>query len=160
MEFYKDKKINPFVGFFAVLIQFPIIISLYFVFKGNSISSVDLSLLYSFVHAPAHAISMMFLGFINLTKQNIIFALLAAVTQFFQAQIITPTQPKPALGAEKSLGNDLARSMTFQSKYVFPIMIFFIANAVSAAVALYWIVSNTFSIGQELFVRWHYKNNA
>ena len=157
MEFYKQKGINPFAGFFAILIQFPIIISLYWVFKGGGISTVEPTLLYSFIHLPTHSVSMIFLGFVNLAKSNIVFALLAAVTQFFQAQIITPTQPKPVPGAEKSLGNDLARSMTFQSKYVFPVLIFFIAYAVSAAVSLYWIVSNLFSIGQELFVRWHYK---
>jgi YidC/Oxa1 family membrane protein insertase len=157
MEFYKEKGINPFAGFFAILIQFPIIIALYRIFYAGGITNIDPHLLYSFIHLPMHSVSMIFFGFIDLTQKNIIFALLAAVTQFFQAQIITPTQPKPLPGAEKSIGNDLARSMTFQSKYVFPILIFFIAYAVSAAVSLYWIVSNLFSIGQELFVRWQYK---
>jgi len=160
MEFYKQKGINPFAGFFAILIQFPIIIALYRIFYAGGISTIDPNLLYTFIQAPAHSVSMIFLGFINLANKNIVFALLAGITQFFQAQIITPPQPKPVAGAEKSLGNDLARSMTFQSKYVFPVLIFFIAYAVSAAVSLYWIVSNVFSIGQELFVRWHYKKNS
>ena len=157
MAFYKQKGVNPFSGFFAILIQFPIIISLYRIFYAGGISKVDPALLYSFVHVPNHVVSMVFLGFINLASKNLIFALLAALTQFIQAQIITPPQAPIDPKAKKSIGNDLARSMTFQSKYVFPIMIFFIAYAVSAAVSLYWIVSNTFSIGQELYVRWQYK---
>lgn len=157
MAFYKQKGVNPFSGFLAILIQFPIIISLYQIFYAGGISKIDPALLYSFVHVPGHAVSMVFLGFINLTSKNLIFALLAAVTQFFQAQIITPPQPPIVAGAKKSIGNDLARSMTFQSKYVFPILIFFIAYAVSAAVSLYWIVSNVFSICQELYVRAQYK---
>ena len=157
MAFYKNKNINPFAGFFAILIQFPIIIALYRIFYAGGFGTIDPHLVYSFIHAPTHAVSMIFLGFIDLTKKNIIFALLAGVTQFIQAQIITPPTAKPVPGAAKSLGGDLARSMTFQSKYVFPIIITFIAYAVSAAVSLYWIISNTFSIGQELFVRWHYK---
>jgi YidC/Oxa1 family membrane protein insertase len=160
MAFYKEKGVNPFVGFFAILIQFPIIISLYSIFRGSGIGKIDANLLYSFVHAPSHNVSMIFLGFVSLTSTNIIFALLAAITQFFQAQIITPPQPPVAPGTKKSFGNDLARSMTFQSKYVFPILIFFIAYAVSAALSLYWIVSNTFSICQELFVRWQYKRQS
>jgi len=160
MAFYKEKGVNPFSGFFAILIQFPIIISLYSIFRSGGISKVDPHLLYSFVHAPNHVVSMVFLGFISLTSKNVIFALLAGITQFFQAQIITPKAAPKVAGEEKSLGNDLARSMTFQSKYVFPIMIFFIAYAVSAAVSLYWIVSNTFSIGQELYVRWQYKKQS
>lgn len=157
MAFYKQKGVNPFSGFFAILIQFPIIISLYQIFYAGGISKIDPALLYSFVHVPTHAVSMVFLGIVSLVNKNIIFALLAAVTQFLQAQIITPAQPPVAPGAKKSLGGDLARSMTFQSKYVFPILIFFIAYAVSAAVSLYWIVSNTFSIFQELYVRRQYK---
>lgn len=160
MAFYKEKGINPFSGFLAILIQFPIIISLYQIFYKGGISTVDPVLLYSFVHVPTHAISMVFLGFISLTSKNLVFALLAAVTQFFQAQIITPKQPPVDPTAKKSLGGDLARSMTFQSKYVFPIIIFFIAYAVSAAVSLYWIVSNLFSIGQELYVRAKYKRDS
>jgi len=160
MAFYKKKGVNPFAGFFAILIQFRIIISLYSIFRSGGISKIDPTLLYSFVHVPNHVVGMIFLGFISLTSKNIIFALLAGITQFFQAQIITPPPPPVTPGAQKSLGNDLARSMTFQSKYVFPILIFFIAYAVSAAVSLYWIVSNTFSIGQELYVRWQYKKQA
>jgi YidC/Oxa1 family membrane protein insertase len=157
MAFYKQKGVNPFSGFFAILIQFPIIISLYSIFYRGGISQIDPSQLYSFVHMPGHAVSMVFLGLVSLTSKNIVFALLAAVTQFIQAQIITPPQPPVVKGAKKSIGGDLARSMTFQSKYVFPIIIFFIAYNVSAAVSLYWIVSNLFSIGQELYVRWQYK---
>lgn len=157
MAFYKKKDINPFSGFFAILIQFPIIISLYRIFYGGAISKIDPTLLYSFVHVPNHVVSMVFLGVVSLVNKNLIFALLAGITQFFQAQIITPPQPPVVAGAKKSMGGDLARSMTFQSKYVFPILIFFIAYAVSAAVSLYWIVSNTFSIGQELYVRLQYK---
>ena len=160
MAFYKQKGVNPFSGFFAILIQFPIIIALYRIFLGSGISKIDPGLLYSFIHVPSHAVSMMFLGFISLTSKNIIFALLAAITQFIQAQIITPPAPPVVAGAQKSIGNDLARSMTFQSKYVLPIMIFFIAFAVSAAVSLYWIVSTTFSSCQELFVRWHHKRQS
>lgn len=160
MAFYKQKGVNPFSGFFAILIQFPIIISLYQIFYAGGISKIDPALLYSFVHVPTHVVSMVFLGFIDLTSKNIIFALLAAVTQFLQALIITPTPQPVVAGEKKSIGNDLARSMTFQSKYVFPILIFFIAYAVSAAVSLYWIASNTFSIFQELYIRAQYKKNA
>lgn len=158
MAFYKQKGVNPFSGFLAILIQFPIIISLYSIFNKGGVSSIDLNMLYSFIHAPAHAVDMIFLGFISLVnKNNILLALLAGVTQLIQAQIITPPTTPTAPGATKSFGNDLAKSMTFQSKYVFPIMIAFIAYAVSAAVALYWVASNTFSIGQEIYVRWQYK---
>ncbi len=158
MAFYKQKQINPFAGFFYILIQFPIIISLYRIFYAGGISIVNVGLLYPFIHAPAHT-SMIFLGLFDLTKKSLLFALLAAITQFIQAQLITPPAPSKQ-STDKSMANDLARSMSFQSKYVFPILIFFIAYAVSAAVSLYWIVSNVFSIGQELYVRRTVKRKA
>jgi membrane protein insertase Oxa1/YidC/SpoIIIJ len=43
--------------------------------------------------------------------------------------------------------------MQTQMKYVFPVMIFFISWNVAGALALYWITSNLFMIGQELFIR-------
>src|ERR1035437_9733307 len=52
MAFYQKKGINPFAGFFAILIQFPIIIALYRIFYAGGISTIDPNLLYTFIHAP------------------------------------------------------------------------------------------------------------
>ena len=38
-------------------------------------------------------------------------------------------------------------------KYVFPFVVAFIAYSVSGAVALYWITSNIFAIGQSKFMQ-------
>jgi YidC/Oxa1 family membrane protein insertase len=38
-------------------------------------------------------------------------------------------------------------------RYVFPVIIFFIAWNISAAIALYLATSNIFMIGQELYVK-------
>ena len=43
--------------------------------------------------------------------------------------------------------------MQMQMLYILPFMIVFIAYRVSAAVALYWITSNIFTIGQELYTK-------
>jgi len=48
---------------------------------------------------------------------------------------------------------DMMKGMSFQIKYVLPIVIFFISYSLVSAVALYWTVSNLFAIGQELYVR-------
>jgi membrane protein insertase Oxa1/YidC/SpoIIIJ len=57
-----------------------------------------------------------------------------------------------------SLKEDLARSFHIQMRYVMPIIVFGIAYAISAAVALYWTTSNLFAIGQEIYVRRKIKN--
>lgn len=146
-ELYKKYKTNPFSG---CLIQIPIIIiliALYYVFyKGINF---DNGLLYSFIQAPEH-INMIFLGLIDLSKKSLILALLAGVSQYFQAYFM----PQPPVGAAKtgSFQESFTKSMSMQMKYVFPFLIAFFSYQISGAIALYWITSNVFMIGQQIYV--------
>lgn len=148
MALYKEKGVNPFSGILLLLIQLPIIFALYKIFYSAGLPSINRSLLYPFIHAP-ESVNPFFLGY-DLTAASIIFALIAAVTQYLQIRYSMPVQPK---SETPSFSNDLARSMSLQMRYVLPVIIFFIAWKLSAAVALYWIISNIFTIGQELYVR-------
>lgn len=145
-ELYKNHKTNPFSGCLLVLIQIPIIFALYYVFlKGINIEN---GLLYSFVQAP-EKINMVFLGVLDISQKSLILAILAGVSQYFQAYLM----PKPAL-PEKSTGSfqeNFSKSMHTQMKYIFPFVVAFIAYSVSGAVALYWITSNIFAIGQQIY---------
>jgi YidC/Oxa1 family membrane protein insertase len=99
---------------------------------------------------------MFFVGLIDLTKKSIVLALLAGITQFIQAHIMAANMAPQS--KEPSFANDLAKSMTFQTKYILPIFITFVSYAASSAIALYWVTSNVFSICQELYVRRKYKD--
>lgn len=146
-ELYKKNNTNPFSGCLLLLIQIPIIFALYYVFfKGLNFDS---GLLYSFVHVP-DSMNMHFLGFIDITKKSLILAVLAGVSQFLQAFFM----PAPAQGGEDgSFQATFAKSMHMQMKYVFPLIVAFIAYGISGAVALYWITSNIFMVGQQLYIK-------
>jgi YidC/Oxa1 family membrane protein insertase len=150
LALYREKNINPFSSFFTLLIQLPIIFGLYFVFWRGGLPTVDTSLLYSFVSAPS-IVDMTFLGFMDMAGKSTFLAFLAGLTQFFQAHITLPKE-KPREGAP-SFQDDLARSMRLQMRFVLPVIIVFVAYIATAAVALYWVTSNIFSIYQELSVR-------
>jgi len=150
LALYREKGVNPFSGFVVLFIQLPIILGLYFVFSKGSLPGIDASLLYSFVHAP-QAVDMWFLGLFDMASKSHVLAVLAGVTQFFQAHYALPAPPPRSEHA--TFQEDFARSMQLQMKYVLPVMIVFIAYVVNAAVALYWITSNIFAIGQEIFVK-------
>jgi membrane protein insertase Oxa1/YidC/SpoIIIJ len=45
--------------------------------------------------------------------------------------------------------------MNVQMKYVFPFVVAFIAYSISGAVALYWITSNLFAVGQQIYAKRH-----
>ena len=147
-ELYKKYKANPFSGCLLVLIQIPIIFALYYVFlKGIKFDGASL---YSFIQTPAH-INMNFLGFINLSTKSIGLAIVAGISQFFQAYYMP--KPAPSDGNSQSFQDSFAKSMNMQMKYVFPFIVAFIAYSVSGAVALYWITSNMFAIGQQIYAK-------
>lgn len=149
MELYREHGINPLSGLVLVVVQLPIIFALYFVFfKG--LPNLNAENLYSFVHIPA-MMNMMFLG-VLLSGKSIIFAAIAAVSQFFQIKLSVPPIALVE-GAKPSFKDDFARSFNVQMRYMLPLIVFGIAYKISAAVALYWTTSNLFSIGYELWVK-------
>lgn len=147
-ELYKIHKTNPFSGCLLILIQLPIIFALYYVFyKGINFDS---NYLYSFVKVPEN-INMNFLGIVDISAKNLLFlAILTGVSQFFQAYFM-PKPPVSTGGDKGSFQDSFAKSMNMQMKYVFPFIVAFIAYSLSGAVALYWITSNVFAIGQQLY---------
>jgi YidC/Oxa1 family membrane protein insertase len=155
LALYKNNKINPFSGFLLILIQIPVILALYWVFLRAGLPDINTDILYSFVNLP-ETINMNFLGFINVGEpKSLILALLAAITQFFQARFSFPKvaeEDKPKTD-KPSIQADVMKGMSFQIRYVLPVVIFFIAYSLIAAAALYWTVSNSFAIAQELYVR-------
>jgi len=164
MAYYKENGVNPFSGIILLFIQIPILLSLYFmVLKG--LPQVDTSILYSFVNAPT--VDMHFVGSIDLAGKSFILALLAAVTQYIQVHFAMPLPP-PKKGKESSFKDDFARSMNLQMRFFMPALIFiilfpfppfsYIFPAIPSVIALYWITSNVFAIGQELYLRKTIKN--
>ncbi|MDO8492899.1 MAG: YidC/Oxa1 family membrane protein insertase [bacterium] len=153
MELYREAKLNPFAGIIAIIIQLPVIIALYLIIYKAGLPEIKPDLLYSFVSTPV-LVSMKFLIF-DMGNKSWILAILAGVTQFVQAYLTMPTPPKRSPGSEPSFQEDFARSMSLQMKYVLPIFIVFIGHSLSSAVALYFVVSNLFTIGQELALRKH-----
>lgn len=153
MELYRERNINPFSGVAIVLLQLPIIFALYFVFFKSGLPGLNNDLLYSFIPRP-ETINMNFLGLFDITQKSAILALLAGVSSFIQMRISAPLAPAPlAKGEKANFKDELARSMSIQMKYVFPVIVFFISFTVSGVVALYWFTSNVFTIFQESYLK-------
>lgn len=155
MELYKQNQINPFASIILLFIQLPIIIALYRIFIFG-FKSVNAGILYHFVSVPTH-ISTHFLGLIDVTGKSLILALLAGATSYLQIRYSMPLPPKKPLKEnmtkEEQFRHDLSRTMGLQMRYMLPVLAFFVSWTVSAAIAIYWITSNLFTIGQELVIR-------
>ncbi|KKP56256.1 MAG: Stage III sporulation protein J [Parcubacteria group bacterium GW2011_GWC1_34_10] len=155
MEFYKTNNINPFSSILTVIIQIPIIFSLYYIFFRSGLPVIDTELLYSFVKVPTN-VSMNFLGIIDVSQKSIFLAALAAVTTYWQMHIASSSVSKE--DKNKSAFNedgkpDFVKMMTKQMKYTMPFIVFFISWKISGVVALYWFVSNLMSVAQDLYIK-------
>jgi len=148
LELYKKEKINPFSGLLLALIQLPILIALYRVF-WQGLNPEELSNLYQFVFNPGH-INSFFLGTIDLSKPNLILAILAGLAQYFQTKMLLP---KTNLSAKKQGGApDFSQVMQKQMVYFFPVITIIILLGLPSALGLYWTAGGLFSIIQQYLI--------
>lgn len=157
MAVYQEAGMNPLASLILIFIQIPVIIALYLaVYSGGGVAlpEINTAILYSFVAEPVR-ISMDLLGQFNITERSLLLALGAGITQFIHVNLSMPTPPPKEEGAKPDFKADFARTMHLQMKYVMPILVTAIAYSISAAIALYFLVSNLVTITQEYFIRKH-----
>ena len=139
MALYKQAKISPFGGILSAFIQLPLLIALYRVF-WRGFQPEELTNLYSFVLNPGF-INTSFLGIIDLSRSNIILAVLAGILQFVQTKnMLLKNKGK----SDKSSG--FAKAMQKQMVYFFPFLTVVILLTLPSALGLYWIVGSLFLI--------------
>ncbi len=143
MELWRAHKVNPFASFGLLLVQLPILISMYHVFS-RGFSSEAMANLYSFVPAPEHLNSVS-LGLINLAEPNMIIVALAVIATYLQSYMALP---KIKEGQVPTKAQQTSRKMVFLA----PAITLFILPNLSAGIGLYWITTSLFSIVQQRIV--------
>ena len=154
MAVYSENKINPLSGILPLLIQIPIIFALWRVFL-NSINS-DFSSIYPFIQAPAE-IQTVFLGLFDLTKRNMLLAVIAGVLQYFQTKMVMPSFAKATDGKPSDAIN-FSQVMSKQMLYFGPVISMVIFWTLPAALPLYWIVVTLMTILQQYLNKNNGKN--
>ncbi|MCL5410729.1 MAG: YidC/Oxa1 family membrane protein insertase [Patescibacteria group bacterium] len=153
MALYKKEGVSPFGSCLPLLIQMPIIIVLYQVFRAG-VDQSNFSLLYSFVPHP-EKINAFFLGF-NLAKPDLwILPILAGVTQFILSYLMQPKVATQSKVDIKSGDFDPMQMANKQMVYFFPLITVFFARSLPSALSIYWIVTTLFGIIQQLYVNKH-----
>lgn len=152
MQLWKEHKVNPFGSCLPLLIQFPVLIALFYVIR-NGLNPDNAFLLY----APLKNIDLTnihthFLGILELTKVNtFVLPLLVGGLQFFQLKLTMlkkAAAAKPVQEGEKTSPSEM-ESANKMMTYVMPVMIALFTASVPAGVGLYWGVSTVFAIGQQ-----------
>lgn len=135
-QLYKEHNYNPMSGCLPLLIQFPIIIAFFAVFREPA--------KYAFTEPGLYAsINKVFLWIPNLDNPDPYLwglPLLAAATTYLQSKLMAPP----------STGNSQAESTQKMMTMFLPALIFISAKSFPAGLALYWVLGNIFTIVQQL----------
>ena len=146
MELYKQEKVNPASSCLPLLIQLPIFIALYQA-MNIGLKNGGMEFLYGFVSKPENINAVAF-GFLNLVTASIPNAILAGLSQFWQAKMLTPHTPKPK-DIPGSKDEAMLGMMNKQMLYVMPAMTVVIGWSLPGGVILYWLVTNLLTIVQQ-----------
>lgn len=153
MELYKKYNINPLAGCIPQLAQFAVLIILY-------------RALISFLNADTLTIDTQFL-WMNLAEvdSTYILPVLAGVSQLVLSLMIAPGAEKDDLVPNDSKSKkvqkenekeegmaDMAQSMQQQMMFMMPLMTGFFATRFPSGLALYWVATTVFSVGQQYYV--------
>ncbi len=149
MALWKKHKVSPMGSCLPMLIQFPILIALFYVVR-DGLSVLDPELFYAPLKAfDLKSMNVNFLGLLDLTKVNtLVLPVLVGGLQFLQMHL-TFGKAKAAAPATTS---DPMSSMSKTMKYIMPVMIGVFTASVPAAVGFYWGTSTLFGIGQQVAV--------
>lgn len=135
-QLYKEHNYNPMSGCLPLLIQVPVIIAFFAVFREPA--------KYAFTEPGLYdSISKVFLWIPNLDNPDPYLwglPLLAAATTYLQSKLMAPA----------SGGNAQAESTQKMMTMFLPVLIFISARTFPAGLALYWVLGNIFTIFQQL----------
>jgi YidC/Oxa1 family membrane protein insertase len=148
LNLYRENKINPLSSCLPVIIQLPFFIAIFRVLQ-RGLSQDSLALLYKFTPRPEF-LRTEFLGLIDLSKPNIVFALLAAVSQFIQAKMLSSKRPE--IKDKGARDEDFAAILNKQTLYIMPVLTLFIGIRFPSGLALYWFVSTLITILQQVYM--------
>lgn len=141
MKLYQQVGVNPMSGCVPLLLQMPILMSVFFLFP-NMIMFRQKSFLWaadlSTYDAPLKwATTLPLIG--NHISIFVVLMTLSSLAFTYYNNQITPAQPGPI---------DMKKI-----SYVFPLVFFFVLNSFPAALSFYYLVSNLVTIAQQLIVK-------
>ena len=132
MALYREHKFNPLSGILLLIVQLPVFIALFQIFRKE-------------LGAEVFDNQSLF-GLIDVGAKSVVIVLVAAVLQFFQGKLSLPPTKE---GDAKA--NPLANAGKVMI-YVGPVFTAIILMNLPAGIGIYWIVTTLFSIAQQVYI--------
>ncbi len=143
MDLYRKNKVNPLGGCLPMLLQFPILITLWQFFQNSILLRQEPFLWVSDLSAPDYIISLPF-SIPFLGDQIAGLVLLMTASMVLQSKLTGS-----ATGGGAS--NPMAQQMKIM-QYFLPIMLLFVFNNFASGLSLYYLIFNLLSIVQQLYI--------
>lgn len=141
IKLYKKAKVNPLGGCLPMLLQFPILITLWRYFQSSILIRQESFLWANDLSAPDYIlnlpIAIPFMG-----DQLAGFVLLMTAAMFFQTKLTGGMSTGTAPGAPNM------KAFT----YILPVMLLFIFNNFAAGLSLYYLIYNVLSIAHQMMI--------
>lgn len=149
MALWKKHKVSPLGSCLPLLLQFPILIALFYVIR-DGLNLVDPQVIYEGLqNFDVSSVNVRFLGLLDLTKKNLILMpIVVGGLQFLQMHLAFAKTKVP----EKSDPSNPMSMMNKSMKYMMPVMIAVFTAGLPSAVGFYWGTSTLFGIAQQLVV--------
>ena len=147
MELYKEHGVNPFSSFsgcLPMLIQYPILVALYFVFRDHTFHIAH------FLWIPNLNITPLkhtYAGTPIPTIGYLVIPVAAALTTFVQSKMMQQP-PNPAATEQEQQQQQMQQSM----QVMMPLLFGYFTLVSPTGLGLYWFVSNCVAIIQQYFV--------
>ena len=148
MELYKQEKINPLSSCLPLLIQLPFFWAVFQVFNNGFLAGKSLELVYNFINRPA-TINPVSFGLLDLSKPNVILAILAGLAQYWQTKMLSTK--RPAIKTEAARDEEMTAIINKQMIYFMPALTVFIGLTFPGGLTLYWLVTTLLTALQQLF---------
>lgn len=147
---YKKAGVNPLGGCLPMLLQFPILITLFYFFQNSMIIRQEAFLWAEDLSAPDYIISLPF-SLPVIGDQIAGFVLLMSVAMFFQSKMSGGMSG----GGAPSGGPNMKGFM-----YLMPVIMLVVFNNFAAGLSLYYLVYNVLSIAQQAYINSQVKGSS
>lgn len=145
MALYKERGMNPlssFTGCIPSIMQFPILIALYWAFRNSHYQQSHFLFIPSLNVTPTseplmHGLPIPALAYL-------VIPLLAGASTFVQSRMMQQP-PNPAASEQEQQTQSMMKGM----QVMMPLMVFYFAIITPAGLGLYWFISNCFAIIQQ-----------
>jgi YidC/Oxa1 family membrane protein insertase len=138
---YRKAKVNPLGGCLPMLLQFPILITMFFFFQNSMLIRQQSFLWANDLSAPDYILNLPF-SVPFLGDQLAGFVLLMSAAMLLQMKVSGGMS-----GGAPSGGPNMKVFM-----YIMPVMLLFIFNNFASGLSLYYLVYNVLSIGQQVII--------